>query len=475
LGFVDETELGNNETRCSSEKDLLTRSEERNYTKYGQLTGLLPHQPIIGSSIQPINNRSSNTNIKPGENSPIGPQTAVPSSQLQSSIMDDENGRRKVRQDVRVVKQRGQRHHRDVIHESHSFTNDKANEGKNISNRQMMHSMSSQIHEEGCVPMTKHPTRPRTHIEVPNGPQMAIPLIQMQSLDERVIPMSKGSRRHRSDGERRWRRGDDVYENRSFTSDEHTRRAEDPSGLDEEQGTGDVPAIRQAWHSKRQKGAFLNHQMDMASFQAQPSIRSDGPGNGETRRRQGDVINEDRSKVNDESMRRSRGTSAVDKKQGTGNKPDPQLPTRSRTHETSHNGLQTASHASQKKPSIKLKGPRDGETRRRIEDRSSLVTEDSRRDHNSTRTMKRSYMNVEPATNRSGGALVTQGSTCSKTRNGYLYDPQTAVPSSQPQPSRGSSNPVNGEPRGRPGDARYGERTRINGENSRIPKEVVNG
>jgi hypothetical protein len=29
LGFIDETELGNNETRCSSEKDLLTRSEER--------------------------------------------------------------------------------------------------------------------------------------------------------------------------------------------------------------------------------------------------------------------------------------------------------------------------------------------------------------------------------------------------------------------------------------------------------------
>jgi hypothetical protein len=61
----------------------------------------------------------------------------------------------------------------------------------------------SQIHEEGRVPMTKHPTHPRTHIEVPNGPQMAISSIQTQSLDERDTPMSKGSRRHRSDGERR--------------------------------------------------------------------------------------------------------------------------------------------------------------------------------------------------------------------------------------------------------------------------------
>jgi hypothetical protein len=258
--------------------------------------------------------------------------------------------------------------------------------------------------------------------------------------------MSKGSRRHCSDGERRRRQGDDIYKNRSFMNDKHTRQAEDPSGLDEEQGMGDVPAIRQAWHSKRQKGAFLNHQTDMASFQVQLSIKSDGPENGEMRRCQGDVINKDRSKVNDESMRRSRGMSAVDKKQATGNKPDPQLPTRSRTRETSHNGLQMASPASQKKPSVKLKGPRDGETRqhhgddvydrcrmttdgarekltnssvcrqewstdkysqvkkpkapdkhvRRIEDRSSLVTEESRGDHNGTGVRKCSYTNIEP-------------------------------------------------------------------------------
>jgi hypothetical protein len=256
--FVDETELGNNKTRCSSEKDLLTRSEERNYTKNGQLAGLLSYQhlPTIGSSTHPINNRCSNTNIKPREKSSIGPQTAVPSDQLQSSIRDDEDSRQKVQQGTRFVEQRGQRHHRDIIHEScsyanmvtgvednklhrppnetsgghqmdvyssksessddtsvlvvresrrhqrdtvyrrRSFTNDKPTrdgrndiymsyggrenlmEGKIISKQQTAHSTPSQIHEEGHVPMTKHPTCPRTCREVPNGPQVDIPLIQ---------------------------------------------------------------------------------------------------------------------------------------------------------------------------------------------------------------------------------------------------------------------------------------------------------
>jgi hypothetical protein len=123
LGFVNKTDLENNETRCLSEKDLLICSEERNYTNNGQLAGLLPHQPTFGSSTHPINNRCSNTNIKSRENSSIGPQTAVPSSQLQSSIRDDENGRQKVQQDVRLAEQRGQQHHRDVVHKSCSYTN----------------------------------------------------------------------------------------------------------------------------------------------------------------------------------------------------------------------------------------------------------------------------------------------------------------------------------------------------------------
>jgi hypothetical protein len=51
--------------------------------------------------------------------------------------------------------------------------------------------------------------------------------------------MSKGSRRHCSD---------EVYTKRSFMSDEPIRQAETSSVVDEEQGTGDVPAIRQVKH-----------------------------------------------------------------------------------------------------------------------------------------------------------------------------------------------------------------------------------
>jgi hypothetical protein len=194
------------------------------------------------------------------------------------------------------------------------------------------------------------------------------------------------------------------------------------------------------------EGGILEPPTDMALFQVQLSIKLDGPGNGETRRRQGDIVDEDCSKVNDESMRWSRGMSAVDKKQGTGNKPDPQLPMRSRMCETSHDGLQTASPVSQNKPSVKLNGPRDGEMRRRygdvvydrcwttndgsrekltnssvwlqewstdmyslarrpkaldkhvwrVDDRPPRVNEDSRGDHNGTGTMRHSYTNVVP-------------------------------------------------------------------------------
>jgi hypothetical protein len=338
LGFVNKTDLENNETCCLSVKHLLTCSEERNYTNNGQLAGLLPHQLTFGSSTHLINNRCSDTNIKPRKNSSIGPQTAIPSSQLQSFIRDDKNGQQKVQRDVKLAKRRGQQHHRDVVHKSHSYTNavtgvedDKAHqpphemlgsyqtdvylsqsessdntsvlavresrrhhgdaiyekclftndkptregrnnvyilyggrenlmEGKIISKRQTAHSMPSQIHEEGHVPMTKHPTCPRMHIEVPNGPQMAIPLIQMQSSDKRGTPMPKGSRQCCSD---------EAYMKHSFTSDESTRWA--------------------SW----------NHQTDMDLSQAQPSIKSNAPGNRETRQRHGDIIHGGQPNMND--------------------------------------------------------------------------------------------------------------------------------------------------------------------------------
>jgi hypothetical protein len=60
--------------------------------------------------------------------------------------------------------------------------------------------------------------------------------------------------------------------------------------MDEEQGTGDMPAIRQMMQSGRHKGAFKGHQMDMALFQVQPAIRSNAPGDGEMRWRHGDAV-----------------------------------------------------------------------------------------------------------------------------------------------------------------------------------------
>jgi hypothetical protein len=69
--------------------------------------------------------------------------------------------------------------------------------------------------------------------------------------------MPKGSRQCHSD---------EAYMKRLFMSDESIEWAEDSPVGDEEQGMGDVPAIRQAWHSRRHKEALSNHQMDMALF-----------------------------------------------------------------------------------------------------------------------------------------------------------------------------------------------------------------
>jgi hypothetical protein len=59
LGFIDETELGNNKTCCSSKSFHLTGTEEHNLTSTG---------------IHPNNSRHSNTNIKFREKMFISPQ-----------------------------------------------------------------------------------------------------------------------------------------------------------------------------------------------------------------------------------------------------------------------------------------------------------------------------------------------------------------------------------------------------------------
>jgi hypothetical protein len=308
--FVDKTELGNNETRCSSEKDLLTCSEERNYTKYGQLAGLLSHQhqPTVGLSTQPINNRCSKVNIKP---------------------RDDEDRQQKVQRGARVVEQRGQRHHRDIIHESCSYAN-----------------MVTGVEDDKWH---------RPPNETSGGHQTDVYLSQSESSDDTSVLAVRESRR---------RQRDTVYGRCLFRNDKHTRRAEDPSGMDEEQGTGDRQVLRQVKHLGRYRGAVLGHQTDISSSQVQPAIKVNAPGHGETRRRHEDAVYNKRSFTNDNSMRRTGGIATVKERQGTGNIPDPQLPTWSRTRETSYDGLQTAMPSVQGQPPTQVRNSGYGETRR---------------------------------------------------------------------------------------------------------------
>jgi hypothetical protein len=86
----------------------------------------------------------------------------------------------------------------------------------------------------------------------------------------------------------------------SYMNNKSTRWAEASSTVDEEQGRRDMPAIRQAVHSGRHKGAFIGHQMDVASFQVQLSIRSNTPGDGVMRWHHGDRVYDRCSNTNDE-------------------------------------------------------------------------------------------------------------------------------------------------------------------------------
>jgi hypothetical protein len=226
---------------------------------------------------------------------------------------------------------------------------------------------------------------------------------------------------------------------------------------------GDVPAIQQVWHSRRHKEALLNHQMDMALFQVQPSIQLDGPGNGETRRRQGDIVDEDHSKVNDESTRRSRGMSAVDKRQGTGNIPDPQLPTCSRMRETSYDSLQMAMPSVQGQPSIQARNLGYRERRRcqgdAVYDRRSTKNDEhkGRLTKSSVRRQERStdlYSQTRrPKASDKSGRHIDNGEgtgnipdpqqpTHSRTCKQHHNDQWTAVLSSEPESSNGSHLPV---------------------------------
>jgi hypothetical protein len=94
LGFIDETELGNNETRCSSKSFHLTGTEEHNHTSTGK---------------HPNNSRHSNTNVKFREKMFISPQMTRHSNQQQvygdsqASVVEETRQCRKDAIDMRCL------------------------------------------------------------------------------------------------------------------------------------------------------------------------------------------------------------------------------------------------------------------------------------------------------------------------------------------------------------------------------------
>jgi hypothetical protein len=177
--------------------------------------------------------------------------------------------------------------------------------------------------EKMLIREPKEPDKESRHAQ--KGTQIMGPVtIDTWMLDNgRTNPEVREARQRRSDEvsighqtavppyrESRQRQRDTLYGRQSFTNNKHMRWVEDPPGMDEEQGTGDVPAIRQTMQSGRHKRAFKGHQTDMASFQVQPAVRSNAPGDGETRRCHGDAVYDKQSYtnmvsgVNDDKLRR---------------------------------------------------------------------------------------------------------------------------------------------------------------------------
>jgi hypothetical protein len=167
--------------------------------------------------------------------------------------------------------------------------------------------------------------------------------------------------------------------------------------------------------------------MDMDLSQVQPSIKPNAPENGETRRHHGDVVHGGQPKTNDkhgERLTNASGRAIVVLREG-------------------RNDVCTSY----------------GDSKNLMEEKVS-----------------KRLMTHRTSSRKQGGdhIPVAQLPMHSRMRNEFPSGPQTAVSSSQPQSSRGSSDPMYGGPRGRPGDARYGGQTKSNDENSRITEEVVN-
>jgi hypothetical protein len=164
---------------------------------------------------------------------------------------------------------------------------------------------------------------------------------------------------------------------------------------------GDVHAIRQAKHSRRHRGASRNHQTDMDLSQVQPSIKSNAPENGETRRCHGDVIHGGQPKTNDKHGERLTNTSG-------------------RAVVVSREGRNDVCMSY-------------GDSKNLTEEKVS----------------KRLMMHRTSSRKQGGDHVpVAQPPMRSKMRNEYPSGPQTTVPSSQPQSSRGSSSPIYGRTEG---------------------------
>jgi hypothetical protein len=169
---------------------------------------------------------------------------------------------------------------------------------------------------------------------------------------------------------------------------------------------GDVHAIRQAKHSRRHRGTSRNHQMDMDLSQVQPSIKSNAPENGETRRHHGDIVHGGQPKTNNkhgEQLTNVSGRAVVVSREGRNDVCTSYGDCKNLTEEKVSKRLMTHRTSSRKQ----------------------------RGDH----------------------IPVAQPPMRSRMCNKYPSGPQTTIPSSQPQSSRGLSSPIYGEPRGRPGDA----------------------
>jgi hypothetical protein len=114
----------------------------------------------------------------------------------------------------------------------------------------------------------------------------------------------------------------------------------------------------------------------------QLAIKANAPGHGEMRRCHEDAIYNKWSFMNDNSMRQMGGMAAVKERQGTGNIPDPQLPTHSRMRGTSYDGLQTAMPSFQGQPPTQVRNLGYGEPRWRhgdmVNDRHSTKNDESK-------------------------------------------------------------------------------------------------